>query len=260
MSIQKVAVIGSGVMGSGIAAQVANSGLPVVLLDIKLPDKDLAADAVTRMLKTDPAPFMSKQNAKLITTGNLDDDIKLLGECDWIIEVVLEDLKIKHETYAKIEKHRKKGSIVSSNTSTIPLHKLVEGQPDSFAKDFMITHFFNPPRYMRLLELVVGEKTSIKAAETIRQVCDVQLGKGVVDCHDTPGFIANRLGVFWLTVGVNEALKAGITVETADAVMSKPVGIPKTGVFGLIDLVGIDLMPKLRFAAINLAKERRLPR
>ena len=251
MSIQKVAVIGSGVMGSGIAAQVANSGLPVVLLDIKLPDKDLASDAVARMLKTDPAPFMSKQSAKLITTGNLDDDIKLLGECDWIIEVVLEDLKIKHETYAKIEKHRKKGSIVSSNTSTIPLHKLVEGQPDSFAKDFMITHFFNPPRYMRLLELVVGEKTSIKAAETIRQICDVQLGKGVVDCHDTPGFIANRLGVFWLTVGVNEALKAGITIETADAVMSKPVGIPKTGVFGLIDLVGIDLMPKLSASLLS---------
>lgn len=243
--IKKVAVIGSGVMGSGIAAQVANAGLPVVLLDIKLEDKDLAKDAVARMLKTDPAPFMHKKNAKLITTGNLEDDLGLLGDCDWIIEVVLEDLKIKHATYEKIEAHRKTGSIVSSNTSTIPLHKLVEGQPDSFAKDFMITHFFNPPRYMRLLELVVGKKTRSDAVETIREICDVQLGKGVVQCNDTPGFIANRLGVYWLTAGVREAVEAGISIEVADAVMSKPVGIPKTGVFALIDLVGVDLMPKL---------------
>jgi 3-hydroxyacyl-CoA dehydrogenase len=256
MTINKVAVIGSGVMGSGIAAQVANAGLPVVLLDIKLPDKDLAKSAVEKMLKADPAPFMSKRNAKLITTGNLEDDIALLGECDWIIEVVLEDLKIKHQTYAKIEKHRKKGAIVSSNTSTIPLHKLVEGQPDDFAKHFMITHFFNPPRYMRLLELVVGEKTDKKAADTIAKICDETLGKGVVRCHDKPGFIANRLGVFWLTVGINEAIKAGISIETADAVMSKPVGIPKTGIFGLIDLVGIDLMPKLSDSLLtNLPKK-----
>lgn len=250
-TIKKVAVIGSGVMGSGIAAQAANAGLPVVLLDIKLADRDLAKDAVARMLKTDPAPLMSKRNAKLITTGNLDDDIGLLGECDWIIEVVLEDLKIKHATYEKIEANRKQGSIVSSNTSTIPLHKLVEGQPDSFAKDFMITHFFNPPRYMRLLELVVGEKTDKAAADTIHQICDVTLGKGVVRCHDRPGFIANRLGVFWLTAGINEAIKAGISIEVADAVMSKPVGIPKTGIFGLIDLVGIDLMPKLAASLLS---------
>ncbi len=249
--INKIAVIGSGVMGSGIAAQITNAGLPVVLLDIKLPDKDLAAEAVQKMLKTDPAPFMRTSNAKLITTGNLEDDIALLGECDWIIEVVVEKLEIKHATYEKIEKHRKKGSIVSSNTSTIPLYKLVEGQPDSFAKDFMITHFFNPPRYMRLLELIVGEKTDKKAVEIIREICDVKLGKGVVQCHDTPGFIANRLGVFWLTAGVNEAIKQDVSIELADAVMSKPVGIPKTGVFGLIDLVGIDLMPKLSASLLS---------
>ncbi|MGH1399460.1 MAG: 3-hydroxyacyl-CoA dehydrogenase NAD-binding domain-containing protein [Alphaproteobacteria bacterium] len=243
--IKKVAVIGSGVMGSGIAAQLTNAGIPVVLLDIKVEGKDLAADAVGKMLKTDPAPFMRKSNAKMITCGTIDDDLDLIADCDWIIEVVLEKLEIKHATYAKIEAARKKGSIVSSNTSTIPLHKLIEGQPDSFAKDFMITHFFNPPRYMRLLELVVGEKTDAKAAQTIREICDVKLGKGVVQCHDTPGFIANRLGVFWLTAGVNESIKQNVPIELADAVMSKPVGIPKTGVFGLIDLVGIDLMPKL---------------
>ena len=243
--INKVAVIGSGVMGSGIAAQLTNAGIPVVLLDIKVEGKDLAAEAVAKMLKTEPAPFMRKANAKLIETGTIDDDMDKIADCDWIIEVVLEKLEIKHATYEKIEKARKKGSIVSSNTSTIPLHKLIEGQPDSFAKDFMITHFFNPPRYMRLLELIVGEKTDKKAVETIREICDVKLGKGVVQCHDTPGFIANRLGVFWLTAGVNEAIKQNVPIEVADAVMSKPVGIPKTGVFGLIDLVGIDLMPKL---------------
>ncbi len=243
--IKKIAVIGSGVMGSGIAAQIANASLPVVLLDIKLEDKNLAADAITRMLKTEPAPFMRKRNAKLITCGNLDDDLELLADCDWIIEVVLEDLKIKHATYEKLNKHRKKGSIVSSNTSTIPLNKLIEGQGDDFAKDFLVTHFFNPPRYMRLLELVIGEKTRPDAIEAVRAFCDVCLGKGVVQCHDTPGFIANRLGVFWLTAGINEAIDQGISIEVADAVMSKPVGIPKTGIFGLIDLVGIDLMPKL---------------
>ncbi len=251
MSINKVAVIGSGVMGSGIAAQIANAGLPVVLLDIKLADKDLAADAIARMLKTDPAPLMHPKNAKLITPGNLEDDIELLADCDWIVEVVLEDLKVKHETYAKLEKHRKKGSIVSSNTSTIPLENLIEGQSDAFAKDFLITHFFNPPRYMRLLELVTGPKTRKDAIETIHAFCDINLGKGVVTCNDTPGFIANRLGVYWLTAGVNEAIKSGITVEAADAVMSKPVGIPKTGVFGLIDLVGIDLMPKLSASLLS---------
>lgn len=254
--INKVAVIGSGVMGSGIAAQLTNAGIPVVLLDIKLEGKDLAKDAVAKMLKTEPAAFMHKKNAKLITTGTIEDNIDLIGDCDWIIEVVLEKLEVKHATYEKIEKARKKGSIVSSNTSTIPLHKLIEGQPESFAKDFMITHFFNPPRYMRLLELVIGEKTDKKAIDTIAAICDEKLGKGVVRCHDTPGFIANRLGVYWLTAGVNAAIKNNVSIEIADAVMSKPVGIPKTGVFGLIDLVGIDLMPKLSDSLLSTLPEK----
>jgi len=246
MAIKKVAVIGSGVMGSGIAAQVANAGVPVVLLDIKPKDgSNLAAKAIEKMLKADPAPFMHKDNAKLITPGNLEDDLKLLGDCDWIIEVVLEDLKIKHATYEKINKYRKKGSIVSSNTSTIPLQNLVEGQGKDFEKDFLITHFFNPPRYMRLLELVTGKNTRKDAADTIAQFCDINLGKGVVRCHDTPGFIANRLGVFWMQCGLNEAIERKISIEVADAIMSKPVGIPKTGIFALIDLVGVDLMPHL---------------
>ncbi|MBK9585928.1 MAG: 3-hydroxyacyl-CoA dehydrogenase [Alphaproteobacteria bacterium] len=253
MKISKIAVIGAGVMGSGIAAQVANAGYPVVLLDIVPPDltkfngnrNAFAQGAVEKMLKTDPAPFMLPSNAKRITCGNLEDDLNLLADVDWIIEVVVENIDIKHKTYAKLEQHRKKGSIVSSNTSTIPLHKLAEGQSENFKKDFMITHFFNPPRYMRLLELITSKDTRKDAVETVRAFCDIELGKGVVVCHDTPGFIANRLGVFWLTAGINEAIKQKVSIETADAVMSKPVGIPKTGVFGLIDLVGIDLMPKL---------------
>ncbi|MBI4031234.1 MAG: 3-hydroxyacyl-CoA dehydrogenase/enoyl-CoA hydratase family protein [Proteobacteria bacterium] len=246
MIISKVAVIGSGVMGSGIAAQVANAGIQVVLLDIKPKDgSNLAAKAVEKMLKADPAPFMHKDNANLIATGNLEDDLKLLSDCDWIIEVVLEDLKVKHATYEKINKHRKKGSVVSSNTSTIPLQNLVEGRGKDFEKDFLITHFFNPPRYMRLLELVVGKNTRKDAADAIAQFCDVNLGKGVVRCHDTPGFIANRLGVFWMQCGLNEAVERKVPIEVADAIMSKPVGIPKTGIFALIDLVGVDLMPHL---------------
>lgn len=263
MKISKIAVIGAGVMGSGIAAQVANAGYPVVLLDIVPPDlakfkgnrNAFAEGAVEKMLKTDPAPFMLPSNAKRITCGNMEDDLNLLGECDWIIEVVVENLEIKHKTYAKLDHHRKKGSIISSNTSTIPLHKLAEGQSDQFKKDFMITHFFNPPRYMRLLELIVSKETRKDAVETVRAFCDIELGKGVVCCHDTPGFIANRLGVFWLTAGVNEAIKQGVSIEVADAVMSKPMGIPKTGVFGLIDLVGVDLMPKLADSLLSTLPE-----
>jgi len=245
MAITKVAVVGSGVMGSGIAAQIANAGIPVVLLDIKLPDKDLAKMAVEKMMKTDPAPLMHPKVAKLIATGNLEDDLNLVGECDWIVEVVLEDLAVKHKTYEKLNSVRKKGSIISSNTSSIPLAMLTEPFGKDFAADFLVTHFFNPPRYMRLLELVTSPSTRKDAIDTVVEFCDVKLGKGVVKCHDRPGFIANRLGVFWLTAGLREAVDQNISIELADAVMSKPVGIPKTGVFGLMDLVGIDLMPHL---------------
>lgn len=245
--IKKVAVIGSGVMGSGIAAHIANSGTPVILLDIVpegATDRNiLAKGAVAKLLKTEPAALTHKRNAKRITVGNLEDDIELLSDVDWIIEVVLENLEIKRNLYKKISAVRKPKSIVSSNTSTIPLAHLIEDMPIEFKKHFLITHFFNPPRYMRLLELVTGCETSVEAAEIIREFVDIKLGKGVVVCNDTPGFIANRIGCFWMTVGVIDAMKMGATVEEADAVMSRPVGIPKTGVFGLLDLIGIDLMP-----------------
>jgi 3-hydroxyacyl-CoA dehydrogenase len=259
-TIKKVAVLGSGVMGSGIAAHIANAGVPVVLLDIVPKPKDgetisdrsmLARSAIEKMLKADLAPFMTPKAAGLITPGNLEDDLGELATCDWIIEVVLEDISVKHATYRKINPVRKKGSVVSSNTSTIPLQKLIEGQEADFARDFLITHFFNPVRYLRLLELVTGPSTRTDAIACVRDFCDQRLGKGVVECHDTPGFIANRIGTYWLQVGVNEAVSQGISIEIADAVMSKPVGIPKTGVFGLIDLVGIDLRPKLAASLLS---------
>ena len=247
--IAKVAVIGAGVMGAGIAAHVANAGVPVLLLDIVPPGATnrnaIAAGAIDKMLKADPAPFMSKGAARLVTPGNTEDDIAKLADCDWIIEAVIERLDIKQALYRRIQAVRKPGSVVSSNTSTIPLAALVEGLGDAFAQDFCITHFFNPPRYMRLLEVVSGPKTRPEAVDAVSRFADFALGKSVVRCKDRPGFIANRLGVYWLQVAVIEAIEAGLEVEEADAILGKPVGIPKTGVFGLLDLVGLDLMPHI---------------
>jgi 3-hydroxyacyl-CoA dehydrogenase len=249
MEIRKIGVLGSGVMGMGIAAHVANAGIPVVLLDIVPKDAAdrnmLAKNAIEKALATDPAPFMDKRNAKLITPGNLEDNLDLLADCDWIIEVVLEDLKVKQTLYARLEEHIRKDAMVSSNTSTIPLHLLIEGRSADFARHFCITHFFNPPRYMRLLEIVQGPKTDKAALEKIKTFCDVRLGKGIVPCNDTPGFIANRIGTYWIQVAMQEAFDRGLSVEEADAMMGRPMGIPKTGVFGLVDLVGIDLIPHI---------------
>jgi 3-hydroxyacyl-CoA dehydrogenase len=258
--IQTVAVLGSGVMGAGIAALLANSGCTVHLLDIVPKDATdrnvLAKGAIEKQLAAKPASgFTHPRNAKRITAGNLEDDLPKLAECDWIIEVVLEDIRIKQETYRKIEAHRRDGSIVSSNTSTLPLHVLTNGLPERFQRDFMITHFFNPPRFLPLLEVTGGTTCNPDHITRIRDFADVKLGKGVVQCKDTPGFLANRIGIFWMLVGLYEALDAGISVEDADAVMGKPVGIPKTALFGLFDLIGIDLMPLIAKAMLATLPE-----
>jgi 3-hydroxyacyl-CoA dehydrogenase len=247
--IRKAAVIGAGVMGAGIAAQLANAGVPVLLLDV-VPDgasdrNALAAAAIAKMLVTEPAPFMSARAAKLVTAGNIEDHLPQIAESDWIIEAVVERLDIKQSLYRKIDAVRRPGSAVSSNTSTIPLASLTEGLSDSFKRDFLITHFFNPPRYMRLLEIVTGPNTDPQLSDAVARFADIMLGKSIVRCKDSPGFIANRLGVYWLQVGVVEAIDLELTVEEADAVIGRPLGIPKTGVFGLIDLVGLDLMPHI---------------
>lgn len=245
--IKQVAVIGSGVMGSQIAAHITNAGVPVLLLDIVPKDATdrnmLSKGALEKLKAAEPSTFMHPDNANLITVGNLDDDIGKLRDADWIVEVVLENPQVKSDLYRKIDAVRKLGSIVSSNTSTIPLSVLISGQSDAFARDFLITHFFNPLRYMRLMELVTGPKTRRDATEIIGDFCDRKLGKGVIPCNDTPGFIANRLGMFWLQSAVNAAIDLDLTVEEADEVCGRPMGIPRTGVFGLLDLIGIDLMP-----------------
>ena len=248
-AIQKAAVIGAGTMGAAIAAQFANAGVPVLLLDIVpggASNRNAQAEgAIAKMLKSEPAPFMSKRAAKLVTPGNIEDDLPQLASCDWVVEAIIERLDLKQDLYRKIDAVRRPGSAVSSNTSTIPLAKLTEGLPESFKRDFLITHFFNPPRYMRLLELVTGPQTDPDLANKVTIFADLMLGKSVVKAKDSPGFIANRLGVFWLQTGVIEAMDADLTVEEADATMGRPFGIPKTGVFGLIDLVGLDLMPHI---------------
>jgi 3-hydroxyacyl-CoA dehydrogenase len=245
MMIEKACVIGAGVMGASIAAHIANAGVPVLLLDV-LPTG--AKDAVARLAKMEPAPLMSKQAAKLIDTGTMADDLAKLADCDWIIEAVAEKLEIKQKVYGQIDQHRKPGSIVSSNTSTLPLKMLMSGMFGSLTKDFCITHFFNPPRYMRLLEIIGGPETRPEAIETLASFCDEKLGKAVVRAKDTPGFIANRIGIFWIQAAVNAARDMGLTVEEADAVMGKPIGAPKSGVFDLLDIVGIDLQPMIDYS------------
>ena len=247
MNIEKAAVIGAGVMGASIAAHLSNAGVPVLLLDI-VPEgasqrNQLAESAIAKLLKTEPAAFMLAKNARLITPGNLDDDLEKLAEVDWVIEAVIENLSIKQKLYQRLEGICPATTLISSNTSTLPLKLLMADAPESLKRRFMITHFFNPPRYMRLLELVSGTETLPEFQQAVAEFADLRLGKGCVICKDTPGFIANRIGTFWITCGVQEAFKLGLTVEEADAAIAKPFGIPKTGIFGLLDLVGIDLIP-----------------
>jgi 3-hydroxyacyl-CoA dehydrogenase len=249
MNIQKVGVIGAGVMGASIAAHITNAGIPVYLLDIVPSDVTnrniIAETAVKKLLESDPAPFMDKKNARLITTGNIEDHLQWLADADWVIEAVIENPQIKQSLYQKLDAVCKQDCLISSNTSTLPLALLVKDMPDSFKRRFMITHFFNPPRYMRLLELVSSPATDPVFVEAVSRFADIKLGKNCVTCKDTPGFIGNRIGIYWLLYGLLDAIENGITVEQADAVMSAPFGIPKTGIFGLLDLVGLDLIPPI---------------
>jgi 3-hydroxyacyl-CoA dehydrogenase len=240
MRIAKAAVCGAGTMGSGIAAHLANAGVPVALLDLG----DAAHAAVERMA-TPPSSLLTETASQLITPGNLEDELDRAADADWIIEAVIEDLGVKQRLYRRLNEVRRPGSIVSSNTSTMPLSELVAGAPESFAPDFLIAHFFNPPRIMRLLELVAGEATRPEAVETITRFADLKLGKTVVACNDTPAFIANRVGCFWLACSVAETIARKLSVEEADAILGEPLGAPKTGVFGLLDLVGIPLYTQL---------------
>jgi 3-hydroxyacyl-CoA dehydrogenase len=249
--IRTVTVLGAGAMGSTIAAHLANAGIKVHLLDDYVPAgaADRAAFPRSQIAKLAQgkgagAGFMSPSNAKLVIPGNMNDDLEsAVKDSDWIIEAIKEDVDWKRSWFAKIDAVKKPGAIVSSNTSTIPLHDLAAGRSDDFRRNFLITHFFNPPRYMRLLEIINGKETSAEATAAVSDFSDRKLGKNVVVCNDTPGFIANRIGTFFMIRAVQEAMEKGIKIEDIDAVLGKPLGFPKDGIFGLMDMVGLGLMP-----------------
>ena len=241
---KKIVVIGAGTMGLGIAAHLANSKRDVVLLDLKGKDapNEISERAIDLIKKSDPPLLVEKSRLEYIKPRNLTDDFDQIKDADWIIEAVVERIDIKHQLYDQIDKVRNSSSIVSSNTSTIPLSVLTSEMSETMKSDFCITHFFNPVRFMRLLEIVETSQVNVKKILTLRDFCQNELGKGIVNCNDTPGFIGNRIGVYAMQVAMYEALERGLPVEIADALFGRPLGIPKTGVFGLYDLIGIDLM------------------
>jgi 3-hydroxyacyl-CoA dehydrogenase len=239
MDIKKVVVIGSGTMGSGIAAHLCNANVPVTLLDLTTEISEKARD---RIFKSKPPLLLDKSQIENIKVGNINDNFDVVKEADWVVEAVVERIDIKHNIYEKIFKNRKEGAIVSSNTSSIPIKVLSEKLTTEEKKDFCITHFFNPVRYMGLLEIVKNENNDLAKINSLKKFCEVELGKGAIVCNDTPGFLGNRIGVFAMQVAMTEAFKMKLSIEEADAIFGRPMGIPKTGVFGLYDLIGIDLM------------------
>ncbi len=239
MNIKNVVVIGSGTMGSGIAAHLCNANVPVTLLDLTTEISEKARD---RIYKSRPPLLIDKTRIDNIKVGNIDDNFDVVRNADWVVEAVVERIDIKHQIYKKIFKERKDGAIVSSNTSSIPIKVLSENLTDSEKKDFCITHFFNPVRYMGLLEIVKNENNDLNKINKLKEFCEIELGKGAIVCNDTPGFLGNRVGVYAMQIAMTETFKMKLSVEEADAIFGRPMGIPKTGVFGLYDLIGIDLM------------------
>ena len=256
--IKKAAVLGSGVMGSGIAAHLANIGIPVLLLDIvptKLSEQEeakgltladqqvrnkFASTALEKLLKQKPAPLTAKQNLSLIEVGNFEDDLERLKEVDWIIEVIVENLDIKKDLYEKIDAVRQPGTIISSNTSGISIEAMAEGRSDDFQKHFLGTHFFNPPRYLKLLEVIPTKMTDPAVLEFMMSFGEDRLGKGVVVAKDTPNFIANRIGTYGLLVTLREMEKRGYSIGEVDSVTGTLIGRPKSATFRTLDVVGLD--------------------
>lgn len=256
--IKKVAVIGSGVMGSGIACHFANIGLEVLLLDIlpgelsqeeenkglTLQDKPvrnrIANMHLRNALRSKPSPIYNQKFAERITTGNIEDDLPQIKDCDWVIEVVVERLDVKKSVFEQIEKYRKEGTLITSNTSGIPMHLMMEGRSEDFQKHFCGTHFFNPPRYLQLFEIIPGPKTDVSVLDFFRNYASLYLGKTPVLCKDTPGFIGNRIGVYSMAMVMQLTQEIGLTIEEADTLTGSILGRPKTGTFKLGDLVGLD--------------------
>ena len=246
--IHRVAVLGAGTMGARIAAHFANAGVPSYLLDIVPPDADgparnkIAAAGLEAAKKSKPAAFYEPGLARLVTIGNFEDDLKRLSEVDWIIEAVVENLEIKRALLKKVEAIRKPGTIVSTNTSGLPVAKIAEGFSDDFRKSWLGTHFFNPPRYMRLLEIIPTPETDRAAIEAVAHFSDVNLGKGVVFAKDTPNFIANRIGTFSVLNVMRLMQEMDLSIEDVDALTGDAVGWPKSATFRTIDLVGLDIL------------------
>jgi 3-hydroxyacyl-CoA dehydrogenase len=254
-SIKKVAVIGSGVMGAGIAAHCANAGCEVLLLDI-VPDgtsdrNSLSKNALKKMQKSNPEMLMIKENSKLITPGNIEDHLSNLNTYDWVIEVIIENLEIKRKLYKDIAENIGDETILSSNTSTIPRSELISDMSPSLSSRFLITHFFNPPRYLPLLEVVSGPEVNKEILNRFCTFADLYLGKRVTMCNDSPGFIGNRLGIYFIQRAFKATIDHGLTIEQADAMLGIPIGLPKTAVFSLMDLVGIDLIPHVTGSLIS---------
>ena len=246
--IHRVAVLGAGTMGARIAAHFANAGVPSYLLDLVPPDADgparnkIAAAGLEAAKKSKPAAFYESGLARLVTIGNFEDDLKHLSEVDWIIEAVVENLEIKRALLKKVEAVRKPGTIVSTNTSGLPVAKIAEGFSDDFRKSWLGTHFFNPPRYMRLLEIIATPETDRAAIEAVTHFSDVNLGKGVVFAKDTPNFIANRIGTFSVLNVMRLMREMDLSIEDVDALTGDAVGWPKSATFRTIDLVGLDIL------------------
>jgi 3-hydroxyacyl-CoA dehydrogenase len=254
-SIKKVAILGSGVMGSRIACHFAGIGVNVLLLDMvpkeamestKPQERNkLVNDALQAALKSNPSPVYTKATSKKITTGNFDDNLQEIAGVDWIIEVVVERLDIKQMMYEKIEKYRKPGTLVTSNTSGIPIHLMAEGRSEDFQKHFCGSHFFNPPRYLRLLEIIPTPHTNPDVVDFLMEYGDVFLGKTTVHCKDTPAFIANRIGVFSIMLIFNSMEKLGLTIDEIEALTGPIIGRPKSATFRTADIVGIDTLVKV---------------
>lgn len=240
--IKSVAVLGAGTMGTGIAGLCAERDCRVLLLDVSM---EAAEKAMERIISGRPPALDTIEKKSNITLGTLSDDLGKISDCDWICEAVIEDLQTKRDLIARLEPLRKEGSIVSTNTSGIPLRDITEGMPQRLRKDIVVTHFFNPVKIMRLLEIVPGEDTRPDAVKTLSDFCGSHLGKGVVHAKDTVNFIGNRIGCYWMLSGLHHAetaLDEGLSMETIDALMSGPVGLPPTGLYRLIDLIGLDIM------------------
>jgi 3-hydroxyacyl-CoA dehydrogenase len=263
--IRRVAVLGAGTMGSRIAAHIANAGLPVVLLDMVPPDTAADAGPVARnkltlaaldgLKKSKPAAFYTLESARLITLGNFDDDMARIAECDWIVEAVAENLDIKRALLAKVGAHRKPGTIVTTNTSGLPVASIVAGMPEELRRHWFGTHFFNPPRYMRLLEIIATPETDAADMAVIAKFCDQRLGKAVVRANDTPNFIANRIGTFHMLNAMRLMMEQGLTIEEVDVLTGAALGWPKTGTFRLGDLVGLDVLVHVAANFAPKAKE-----